>query len=60
MLQAYMPDGYFPNGKSRPWIHIVILTVSGKFALIMRVDTKEKMTIPCSAIKFKEEQWIAY
>lgn len=54
-LHAYIPDGYTPNGKTRPWRQVLVMSVKGKFASVFCCDTGERLTVPCAAIRYRRE-----
>ena len=46
-----VPDGYFPNGDSRPWRKALVLEAKGKFISFCYLDNSEQGTAPLYSIK---------
>lgn len=47
----YVPDGYYQDGKSRPWKEVEILEITGNMATIKYLDSGNIMPCPVAALK---------
>jgi len=51
----YAPDGYFPNGDSRPWRLVTVVRLSGPYVEFTYDDDGERGFGPIVSLKEKEE-----
>lgn len=47
----YVPDGYYQDGKSRPWKEVEVLEIIENMATIKYVDSGNIMPCPVNALK---------
>ena len=47
----FVPDGYFPNGQSRPWKKVKVLERKGKFVKVRFFDNKQVLHVPVYSLR---------
>ena len=54
--QYHAPDGFFPDGRSRPWREIRIMSIEDGMARFRYVDTGTVGHCPVSGLQYVEPQ----
>ena len=51
----FAPDGFYADGRSKPWRSIIIMEVRGNIAHYIYSDTGAKGMTPCYSLRYRHE-----